>query len=74
MMSCDDKDGTFPLTKEECELIESLCTERISEMKVKLNEVDSHKFYKISMIEAKMKAYVMIMNSRALEKNCMPTE
>lgn len=74
MMSCNDKDGTFPLTKEECELIGNLCSERVADMKVKLNDVDSHLFYKIAMMEAKMKSYVMIMNSKIPELNCVCTE
>lgn len=67
-MSCNDKDGTFPLTKEECEIICNLCGERVAEMKVNLKGVDFHKFYKISMIKAKMEAYIIIMNSKMFNK------
>ena len=42
MMCCSDCEGTFPVTIDECKLIQNLCSERISEFESDINNADSH--------------------------------
>lgn len=69
MMCYGSKEDTFPLTKRECEYIEILCNERISEMETDLENKDSHKFILIKELSSKMNAIVKLMDRKVTENN-----
>lgn len=64
MMSYSSKDGTFPLTLEECEIVEILCNERIAEMESDLKSKDPHKYIFIKELSAKFNAIIKLMNTK----------
>lgn len=63
-MSYSSKDGTFPLTLEECEVIEILCNEKISDMESDLNNKDPHKYISIKELFSKFNAMIKLMQSK----------
>lgn len=69
MMCYDVNEGSFPLTLRECECIQSLCNERISEMKKDLDKKDSHKFILIKALAGKIGGFVELMHAREETEN-----
>lgn len=68
MMSYDGKEGSFPLTKEECECLFTLCSERIAEMESDLEKTDPHLYVFIKSLCAKLEGYSMLMIAREITK------
>ena len=64
MMCCSDCEGTFPLTIDECKLIQNLCSERISEFESDINNADSHIYINLKMIESKIDGFIKLMESK----------
>lgn len=69
MMCYSDCEGTFPLTMDECKLIQNLCSERISELEVNIGKIDPHIYTNLKMIDAKMSGYIKLMNSKKNEEH-----
>ena len=63
-MCCSDCEGTFPLTIDECKLIQNLCSERISEFESDINNADSHIYINLKMIESKIDGFIKLMESK----------
>ena len=63
MMCYSDCEGTFPLTIDECKLIQNLCSERISEFESDINNADSHIYINLKMIESKIDGFIKLMES-----------
>lgn len=68
MMCYSGNDGSFPLTLKECNCIESLCNERISEMEEDLENKDPHKYIRIKELSSKMNAIIKLMNARKIKE------
>lgn len=66
MMSYDGKEGSFPLTKNECECLSTLCNERIAEMESDLEKKDPHSYIFIKSLEAKLEGYRTLMIARRI--------
>lgn len=66
MMSYDGKEGSFPLTKNECECLSTLCNERIVEMESDLEKKDPHSYVFIKSLEAKLEGYRTLMIARKI--------
>lgn len=66
MMSYDGKEGSFPLTKNECEYLSTLCSERISEMESDLEKKDAHSYVFVKSLEAKLEGYRTLMIARKI--------
>lgn len=64
MMCYRDCEGTFPLTIDECKLIQNLCSERISEFESDINNADSHIYINLKMIESKIDGFIKLMESK----------
>ena len=64
MMCYDGKEGSFPLTLEECECMQCLCSERISEMALDLENKDPHKFVMIKSLVGKINGFIELMYTR----------
>ena len=64
MMCYSDCEGTFPLTIDECKLIQNLCSERISEFESDINNADSHIYINLKMIESKIDGFIKLMESK----------
>ena len=64
MMCCSDCEGTFPVTIDECKLIQNLCSERISEFESDINNTDSHIYINLKMIESKIDGFIKLMESK----------
>ena len=64
MMCCSDCEGTFPLTIDECNLIQNLCYERISEFESDIKNADSHIYINLKMIESKIDGFIKLMESK----------
>ncbi len=64
MMCYDGNEGSFPLTLEECECMQCLCSERISEMALDLENKDPHKFVMIKSLVGKINGFIELMYSR----------
>lgn len=64
MMAYDGKEGTFPLTKNECECLSTLCSERITEMELDLEKKDPHSYVFIKSLGAKLEGYRTLMIAR----------
>ena len=60
-MCYSDCEGTFPLTIDECELIQNLCTERISELENSIDNSDSYIYVNLKMVESKMDGFIKLM-------------
>ena len=60
MMCYSDYEGTFPLTMDECKLIQNLCSERISELEANMEKIDPHIYTNLKMIDAKMRGVYKI--------------
>ena len=69
MMCYDVNEGSFPLTLQECECIQALCSERISEMKKDLDKKDSHKFILIKALAGKIGGFAELMYARGEAEN-----
>lgn len=69
MMCYSDCEGTFPLTMDECKLIQNLCSERISKLEDNIDRMDPHIYTNLKMIEAKMDGYIKLMNSKKNEEH-----
>ena len=69
MMCYSDCEGTFPLTMDECKLIQNLCSERISELETNIGKIDPHIYTNLKMIDAKMSGYIKLMNSKKNEEH-----
>ena len=63
-MCYSDCEGTFPLTIDECKLIQNLCSERISEFESDINNADSHIYINLKMIESKIDGFIKLMESK----------
>lgn len=70
MMCYSDCEGIFPLTMDECKLIQNLCSERISELENNIGRMDPHIYTNLKMIEAKMDGYTRLMDSKKNEERC----
>ena len=68
-MCYSDDEGIFPLTMDECKLIQNLCSERISELEGNIDRMDPHIYTNLKMIEAKMDGYIKLMNSKKNEEH-----
>lgn len=68
-MCYSDCEGIFPLTMDECKLIQNLCSERISELEDNIDRMDPHIYTNLKMIEAKMDGYIKLMNSKKNEEH-----
>lgn len=68
MMCYSDCEGIFPLTMDECKLIQNLCSERISELESNIGRMDPHIYTNLKMIEAKMDGYIKLMDSKKNEE------
>ena len=64
MMCYSDCEGTFPLTIDECKLIQNLCSERISEFESDINNADSHIYINLKMVESKIDGFIKLMESK----------
>ena len=63
-MCYSDCEGTFPLTIDECKLIQNLCSERISELENCIDNADSHVYVNLKMIESKIDGFIKLMESK----------
>lgn len=68
-MCYSDYEGIFPLTMDECKIIQILCSERISELEDNIDRMDPHIYINLKMIEAKMSGYIKLMNSKKNEEH-----
>lgn len=64
MMCYDVKEGSFPLTLQECECIQCLCSERVSEMALDLENKDPHEFVMIKSLAGKINGFIELMYAR----------
>ncbi len=64
MMCYDGKEGSFPMTIEECVCMQCLCSERISEMALDLENKDPHKFVMIKSLAGKINGFIELMYAR----------
>lgn len=69
MMCYSNCEGTFPLTMDECKLIQNLCSERISELEANIEKTDPHIYTNLKMIDAKISGYIKLMNSKKNEEH-----
>lgn len=69
MMFYSNCEGTFPLTMDECKLIQNLCSERISELEANIEKTDPHIYTNLKMIDAKISGYIKLMNSKKNEEH-----
>lgn len=69
MMCYDVNEGSFPLTLQECECIQCLCSERISEMAIDLENKDPHKYVMIKSLAGKINGFIELMCARKEAEN-----
>ena len=64
MMSYDSKEGSFHLNSIELECINTLCSERITDMETDLNSKDPHMYVLLKSTTAKLNGFINLIEAK----------